>query len=386
MARKPKNSTTNVPKSVKEAAEAAERLHEQLYGPQEPAEGSDGEVTDSDNKAPADDATKNGETASPVEAADVSVSDGQPAEAETSSTTAEASEAGPGGSEEVISDPHPSKEGSSWEARYRSLKGKYDEEVPRMMSEIHALRQQMQALMAAQTPVEQETTAQESIDVKKEVVSEQDMLDYGEDLIDLIKRIASAVASEAVSNLTPKIEQIEGRVTETAKRQVVETVYDRLDREVPEWREVNKDAKFLEWLNTMDMFAGKTRGDMLHEAYERGDAPRVTAFFKAFLAEDGRVGAPQPPADATTASHPPQQRSSGNGAPLSMERLAGPTGGVPGNTGGPTTATEGVRAMTRQEIADFYRRVAAGEFRNRPDDQRAFERRIQDAMLHNAIV
>jgi len=67
-------------------------------------------------------------------------------------------------------------------------------------------------------------------------------------------------------------------------------------REVPNWREVNKDPRFLAWLRKPNIYTGKSNQDLLNEAARSADAQRVAAFFKGFLSEEkSRVTGLTPP-------------------------------------------------------------------------------------------
>jgi hypothetical protein len=58
-----------------------------------------------------------------------------------------------------------------------------------------------------------------------------------------------------------------------------------LERAVPNWREVDRDPRWLAWLQERDVYSREKRQRLLDEAVARGDANRVIAFFNGFLAE-----------------------------------------------------------------------------------------------------
>jgi tetratricopeptide (TPR) repeat protein len=60
--------------------------------------------------------------------------------------------------------------------------------------------------------------------------------------------------------------------------------YEDLEKQVPDWENINKDPKFIEWLNEKDdLYAEKTKMDLIKEAYETLDAQMVAFFFKQFI-------------------------------------------------------------------------------------------------------
>ncbi len=57
-----------------------------------------------------------------------------------------------------------------------------------------------------------------------------------------------------------------------------------IEREIPNWSEINKDPNFHAWLLSVDELSGVTRQTFLEQAQKSLDAKRVIAFFKTYLA------------------------------------------------------------------------------------------------------
>ena len=235
------------------------------------------------------------------------------------------------------------------------------------------MKTQMQQLIDSQNKPA-ETPKQEA--PKKDVVSEQDLVDYGEDLVDFIRRVAKAEAASATEGLTPKIQEIQGQVRQSSQRQATNSVYSKLDHDVQDWREINKSPEFLDWLATRDPYAGDFRKNLLAQAFENGDADRVVAFFKGYKAERQAVTpAPTPaPAPAAEPAHQPQ---------VSLEQLAGPAGGP--TNGSVNTQPEQAPNWTRGQIASFYNDVNAGVYAKDPDRKAQIEASIAAALREGRI-
>lgn len=173
--------------------------------------------------------------------------------------------------------PTPPAEGDEkWEARFKTLSGKYNAEVPRLHaaikerdSKLNSLTEEVEALKARLD------SPQEKL-VKPEEVAE-----FGEPLVDLIRRAAREEVQGKdgeIANLKRQLEQLTGATTAN----VEVNFYDRLAMQVPEWQTINDDPEFHTWLGEVDELTGAQRQDILSQAEEKRDADRVARFFKAF--------------------------------------------------------------------------------------------------------
>ena len=163
-----------------------------------------------------------------------------------------------------------------WEARYKTLHGKYNAEVPRLHaaikerdSKLNSLTEEVEALKASLAK------PKESL-VKPEEVSE-----FGEPLVDLIRRAAreEVQAKDAeIAELRRKLDNVVVTTTETKEV----SFFDKLAASVPDWMAINDDPEFHAWLGEADELAGEQRQTLLSQAEERRDAVRVARFFNAF--------------------------------------------------------------------------------------------------------
>lgn len=137
--------------------------------------------------------------------------------------------------------------------------------------------------------------------------------EYGEDLIDLITRIATGVAVARGAEMSTRVAQLEGRIgnVQQTAQQVQQTneqlAFNRylaeLDTLIPGWRPVNDDPAFLQWLQEKDGFSGKAKQELLASAHEALDAGRVAAIFSAYKPEL-RTAPPAAPAPQTPPAAP----------------------------------------------------------------------------------
>lgn len=247
--------------------------------------------------------------------------------------------------------PTPPAEGDEkWEARFKTLSGKYNAEVPRLHAAIKERDAKLNSLTAEVEALKASlTTPRESL-VKPEEVSE-----FGEPLVDLMRRAAREelqVKDAEIAELKRKLDQVVG--TTTASVEV--SFYDRLAMQVPEWRVVNDDPEFHTWLGEVDELTGYQRQDILAQAEEKRDADRVARFFKAFQKVQ-------------------QDKSAASVSSLEAQV-------APEATRTPE-APRGKKLWTRGEIADFYARDRRGEYSDA--DAAAIDAEIQLAIRENRV-
>lgn len=259
----------------------------------------------------------------------------------------------------VTAQQEPETGDDEWEDKYKAMHGR----VKGLLSSNQKLTEQvnnLQNIIAAMQSVPDAPSA----DLSFEDVSEDDRREYGEDLL-------RVVGTKAMKQLEPVLKKMQDRLD--AQSQTIrnlsgkQSVNDQnstnaaLDKELPEWREINTNDEFLAWLALPDPYSGAIRLDMLTKAYAAGHAPRVLAFFNGFLSEKGAKS----PVKAT-APDPSATRV----AKIQLADLAAP-GRAKAAPSAPAEAPATV--ISRQDIAAFYADVAAGKYRGRDAEKDAAE-------------
>ncbi len=163
-----------------------------------------------------------------------------------------------------------------WEARFKTLSGKYNAEVPRLHaaikerdSKLNSLTEEVEALKVRMAAPQEK------------LVSTEEVSEFGEPLVDLIRRAAREEVQAKdgeVKELQRKLESLMG----ATNANVEVSFYDRLASQVPDWQTINDDPEFHTWLSEVDDLTGSQRQDILSQAEEKRDADRVARFFKAF--------------------------------------------------------------------------------------------------------
>ena len=184
-----------------------------------------------------------------------------------------------------------------WEQKYKTLKGMYDAEVPRLHADLRDLKAQVDALRkAAETkPVEPAKPA-----VAEKLVTDADVEAFGSDLIEVQRKVAREVAAEfrgELDAMRAENEKLREQLTSTGTQVSEASFEQRLYRMVPDFEAVNADPKWIAWLNEVDPLLRAPRSSVAQQAFNRGDAEGVAHYVAMFKKSVAPV---EPTADKTT--------------------------------------------------------------------------------------
>jgi len=280
--------------------------------------------------------------------------------------------------------PSPAAEG--WEQKYRVLQGKYNAEVPRLQRQVQEQNSTLEQLKSQLTATQGMLSALAQGRVAApggqsptpaapvKLVKDEEVKEFGEDLTDFIKRVAQEAILPAVDQRLQPVQQQVAEVRQTATKVVersVQSDHERLlatlDQQIAGWRQQNNDPGFLDWLAQPDPYSGVARGDLLRQAYEGFDVPRIVAFFKGYRNEHAVVTPPAAAAPAAT-----QQ-----GSQRKLDEFVAPGTPKAGTTGAQEGA--GKRIWTQAEIKRFYDDCTAGKYRT--TDGQARRRELEQDII-----
>src|SRR5262245_50394536 len=123
-------------------------------------------------------------------------------------------------------------------------------------------------------------------------LTQEDLNNFGGELIDVVQRGARQAMAPVVDRLEQENEQLRNHVAQQIQRDL----HAQVEREVPNWREVNADQRWLAWLAGIDTYSGYTRQALLNDATAKGDAGRVVRIFRGFIADvSGQPAQPAQP-------------------------------------------------------------------------------------------
>lgn len=274
----------------------------------------------------------------------------------------------PSAVEPVTVEPVEANPDSSFKQKYDTLKGKYDAEIPRLSQQVRTLSGELsdtQSVLAALGSVE-------STDVPIEPVTlltPQEIEEYGPDLISIMRKAAKEEIQPIVNKLEADNASLIKNMATAAEKTATnarQRMYELLDSGLSNWREVNKEANFLDWLTGSDLLSGSSKQALLTNAFESNDASRVLLFFNTYLEQTISS------ADASPATNAQPATAAEVIAPVELDTLVAP--GKPRGSEVTTGAQDGEKSIwTEAEIAAFYNDVRMGKFKDNPEEHKRIE-------------
>ena len=259
-----------------------------------------------------------------------------------------------------------------WKQRYLSLQGQFNVTVPRLQQEVRDKDAKIDELIANVEQLEARVSAKPNADVASGV-TEQDLTLYGPEMVEMVQRAAGAKITEMVGGYETIIDTLQRQVRDLSSQlssvnsSVAETAqdrfYQRLDKLVPNWQQVNTDNNFLVWLGQTDPVYGEPRQVALDKAVSEANADRVAMIFDTWINISG-----QAPVVAES-----RQLS------RSLEEHVAPVATQAGGTVQPVKA----RVFSGKEIAAFYDDVRRGRYT--PEQAQLLENEINDAISSGRI-
>jgi hypothetical protein len=201
-------------------------------------------------------------------------------------------------------------------------------------------------------------------------VTDKDVTEYGADMVEFARRVTREEVTplaQAVRTLMERIDQLQGvvpmvrQVADTQAKTAHDKFYESLSSRVPDWQQVNENARFHEGLVSADPLSGLQRQTLLTDAHNNLDLPRVVSIFETWKREAGIAAAPA--VDAAKAAT--------NASNISkLDKQIAPGRASAGSTP-PTPATK--KQWTRGEIAQFFADKMAGRYKGREAEARSLE-------------
>lgn len=266
----------------------------------------------------------------------------------------------------------------SWQHRFLSMQGRWQasqrtigdmqEQMTQLGDELVRTQQLIRAGARPATP------AAVTPPPATNLLTPQDQETYGPELLDLVARGAKAAIAPELSRL----EQENQSLKKTVQGSRMNEALAQLRQQVPNWQEINRLPAWNNWLRQRDVYSGKVRHVLLNEANAAADAPRMTAFFRSFLAEAEATGQPVPVPQPAAGVVPPARV-----AAVPLVTLAAPGRARPAGGDVPVPAEKPV--LTRGQVAGFYANVRAGHYNGREAEKAKDEAIIFLAQKENRI-
>lgn len=266
-----------------------------------------------------------------------------------------------------------------WQAKYNTLQGKYNAEVPRLQHTVRELSAQVQSFqqLLANMNQSQAGKAPAATQPVQKLVSEKDVEAYGADTIDLVRRVVREEVAPVMMNVKDQLAQVGNQfvnqVQQVSSRQAMsndEMFFMRLDQTFPNWKDINANTGFHSWLLEVDPLTGIARQSYLDDARRSLDVPRVVAIFKEWA---NKGGVPVSSAAAPKINPPVNE----------LEKQIAP--GKSRSEAAPVQSSQ-KRTYTPSDISKFYDDVLRGKYKTRRQEQDQIERDIFEAQRENRVI
>lgn len=162
--------------------------------------------------------------------------------------------------------------------KYKTLQGKYDAEVPRLHQQIRDLNAKLQNIEKEQQKRTSEPTKPKE---KVSYVTDADRAEFGEELLDVQRRVAREVAEEYQEQIAAQakvIKELEAKITNTGSQLGHMSFAQRLVQLVPDFEKVDRDERWVAWLNEHDPMLRAPRRTQAKAAFDAGDAEAVAHY------------------------------------------------------------------------------------------------------------
>jgi hypothetical protein len=270
----------------------------------------------------------------------------------------------------------PPAQADTWEHRYKSLKPRFDKQDD-VISQLNGRIRDLELSLtqrAAPSPAERRNP-----DLNFKPLDADEREAYGDDFLDVAARAAREKLDPELKSLRQELEQLKGavgNVSEDNEKERRKKFYDHLNDQLPSWKTLNRDPKFIAWCNLPDPFSGAIRGAMLNDAVAKGDAPRALRFFNGFLTDEAATA---PAGNRPELPRLPNGQANGK---VPLENFAAP-GRAKAPAGDPPPAEKEI--ITPAQIAHFYLLVQKGHYKGNEAEKERLEREIFAAQADGRV-
>jgi len=263
-------------------------------------------------------------------------------------------------------DTSPTDVADEFEQKYKTLRGKYDAEVPRLHSQVKDLTAKLNKLAESLAAKPKEPTKPKE---KVSYVTDEDRAEFGEELIDVQRRVAQEVSQEYEGRFEQQneiIAQLQQQLKHTGNQVGEMSFTQKLAALVPDFVSVDNDERWVAWLNEHDPMLRGPRRDQAAQAFNTGDAEAVAHYVKLFR----QTLEPEVP-------HERQTRQA------ELEKQVAPNRSA--NSANTKSVGRDVKIYSEREIATAWNKIRTLNTRHKYDEAQKLEADITTAYLEGRV-
>ena len=169
-------------------------------------------------------------------------------------------------------------EEETFKQKYKTLTGKYDAEVPRLHQQVREMTEATKQLREELKALKVEPTKSKE---KVSLVTDADRGEFGEDLLDVQRRVAREVSEEYSDRLGQQdavIQKLEEKLQQTGNQVGEVNFSQRLAQLVPDFAQVDSDERWIAWLDEHDPMLRGPRKVQAQQAFNAGDVEAVAHY------------------------------------------------------------------------------------------------------------
>ena len=263
-------------------------------------------------------------------------------------------------------DTSPTDVADEFEQKYKTLRGKYDAEVPRLHSQVKDLTAKLNNLAESLAAKPKEPTKPKE---KVSYVTDEDRAEFGEELINVQRRVAQEVSQEYEGRFEQQSEiiaQLQQQLKQTGNQVGEMSFTQKLAALVPDFASVDNDERWVAWLNEHDPMLRGPRRDQAAQAFNTGDAEAVAHYVKLFR----ETLEPEVP-------HERQTRQA------ELEKQVAPNRSA--NSANTKSVGKDVKIYSEREIAAAWTKIRTLNTRHKYDEAQKLEADITTAYLEGRV-
>lgn len=241
-----------------------------------------------------------------------------------------------------------SEDGSDnvWKHKYDVINGKYEKEIPRYAAETRGLKGDIETLQQRIEQLEVENDSLKKNPPAAATVTENELAEeFGEDGAKKITTMMNKMRDDIEAKIKPVQDKVSKFETDN-NLTISQRYFKDLDKDVPDWRELDKDEEFNAYLDDYSIRPG------LKLAISNLDALEVAKILNRYKKLTGK-----PLTNKDKKEELESQLS-------------------PGKSKGPSHVEQPKKIYSRQEIKDFYADCASGKYRFNQKDKERIEKDI----------
>lgn len=269
-------------------------------------------------------------------------------------------------------DTSPTDVADDFKQKYNTLRGKYDAEVPRLYEQVRDLTSQIDQLRTQLIEKEKPSEPTKS-EEKVSYVTDADREEFGEELIDVQRRVAREVAAEYEQKLQAQsevIEDLKNRVNQTGTQLGEMGFAQRLNALVPDFPQVDRDERWAAWLNEYDPMLRGPRRHQAKAAFDNGDAEAVAHYVQMFKESLGTTG--EKPAN-----------EAGDTRQTELQKQVAPNRSA-GNASR-QSSSQNAKIYSQREAENAWQKITALNIRGKPEEAAKLEAEITAAYMENRV-